>query len=257
MPSWILVPKPLRNPRIKLFCVPYAGRGASLFHPWASRLPETVELSAIQLPGRETRRSEPPFRHLDAIVEALAAEILPRLDRPYVLFGHSMGALICFELARALRRRVAPLPAALVLSGRRAPSIPNGDPLLHRLPDQQFVEELCRRYNGIPQAVLDEPELMRILLPALRCDVSALETYLFRHEPPLAIPFLLYGGRDDVQMAPESVAAWRMLTEAGLELRLFPGGHFYLQEDRKALLEALSADLARLVAGAPPHQHRD
>jgi surfactin synthase thioesterase subunit len=233
---------------MKVVCVPHAVRGASLFYPWASRLPEWAELSAIQLPGRESRMSEPPLTRLADILDGLLAEILQKLDRPYVLFGHSLGALICFELARALRRRGAPLPAGLFVSGRRAPSLPSPDGNIHTLPDQEFVDELSRRYNGIPQVVRDYPEMMRILVPIMRGDLTVLETYSFVAEPPLGVPVFLYGGQDDVQMTPASIEAWRAISAGDLTLRLFPGGHFYLQDDRERLLDVLTADLAWLRA---------
>jgi medium-chain acyl-[acyl-carrier-protein] hydrolase len=248
MPSWIVVPKPRPASAIKVFGVPHAGRGASLFYPWASRLPEWVELSAVQLPGRETRISERPLTCLEDILEGILAEIAPQLDRPYVLFGHSMGALICFELARALRRRGAPLPIGLFVSGRRAPSLPNPDGIIHTLADQDFVDELTRRYNGIPQVVREHPEMMRVLVPIMRSDLTVIETYSFVAQPPLDLPVFLYGGRDDVQMTPASIEAWRAISAGDLTLRLFPGGHFYLQDDRERLLDVLAVDLAWLRA---------
>ena len=247
MSKWIVVQRPRPNARLRLFCIPHAGRGASLFHAWASRLPETIELCAIQLPGREIRRSEPPLRDLRAIVDGLVPEILPRLDRPYALFGHSMGALIAFELAYALRRAAVRQPTALILSGRRGPTIPGDDPILHQLSDTQFVATICERYNGIPQVVMDEPELLKMLLPTLRADICAIETYVFGDEPPLAMPFLIYGGMDDPQMTPQAIDAWRRLTAGGMTLRLFPGGHFYLQDDRDPLIDRLTDDLSRLM----------
>jgi surfactin synthase thioesterase subunit len=240
---------------MKLLCVPHAGRGASLFYPWASRLPEWVELSAIQLPGREARMSEPPLTRLGDILEGLLAEIPQKLDRPYVLFGHSMGALICFELARALRRHGAPLPAGLIVSWRRAPSLPSPDGNIHTLSDQDFVDELSRRYNGIPQVVRDYPEMMRILVPIMRSDLTVLETYSFVAEPPLGLPVFLYGGQEDVQMTPASIEAWRAISAGDLTLRLFAGGHFYLQDDRERLLDVLTADLAWLRAQGRTGHH--
>lgn len=217
-----------------------------MFYPWASRLPESIELSAVQLPGRETRLSEQPLTHMKDILDGLMAEITEQIDRPYALFGHSMGALICFELWRALQRHGAPAPAGLFVSGRRAPSLPNPEGNIHTLSDQDFVDELSRRYNGIPQVIRDHSEMMQMFVPIMRSDLTVIETYEFIAGPILDLPVFLYGGRDDAQLSRSSIEAWRAMTAGNLTLRLFPGGHFYLQDDRDRLLDVLSSDLADL-----------
>jgi medium-chain acyl-[acyl-carrier-protein] hydrolase len=241
--SWFIT-APRRAPnavqRLRLFAFSYAGRGASLFFPWRAALPDWIELMAVQLPGREGRIAEPAFARLDLSVAALLPEILPLLDRPFAFFGHSMGALLCYELARALRRQGAPMPLALALSGRRAPTVPNPDPPLHVLTDAAFVETMRSRYDGIPQIVLEQPDLMRLLLPTLRRDIEAIETHVYHPEPPLELPFLLYGGADDRQAPHDSLAAWRALTAAEAPMRQFPGGHFYLQAQQAPLLQDLT-----------------
>lgn len=246
MSRWF-VAAPIRAPvpprRLRLFAFAHAGRGASLFVPWRAVLPAWIEMVAVQLPGREGRINEPAFTRLDDAVAALLPEILPLLDQTYAFFGHSMGALLGYELARALRRRGAPAPIALALSGRRAPTVPNPDPPLHGLSDADFVETMRTRYDGIPQIVLEQPDLMRLLLPTLRRDIEAIETHAWRPEPPLAMPFLLYGGVDDCQAPHESLAAWRPLTTAEAPLQQFPGGHFYLQAQQAALLQDLTGRL--------------
>lgn len=245
MSSWFLChTRPAA--RLKLFCVPHAGRGASLYMPWRTLLPDWIELSAVQLPGREGRLKEAPLKSISAMADTLAREMEPRLDRPYVMFGHSMGALVCFEITRSMRQRGLPLPKALVLSGRRAPTIPEEAPPIHNLPDADFVAAMSARYNGIPQIILDQPDMMRMLLPIMRSDLEAIETYHYRSEEPLALPFFVYGGHDDPQLAPSNVAGWASLTSGHFEQRLFPGGHFYLQDERDTLVEALVKDVASL-----------
>ena len=234
--------------RLTLYCVPHAGRGASLYFPWRAVMPDWIELRAIQLPGREGRRGEPPMTRIAAIADGLTQAMLPLADRPYAFFGHSMGALIAFETARNLRRLGAPPPRALVLSGRRAPHIVDHDTPIHALPDDDFVAAMCARYNGIPQIILEQPDMMRMLLPVMRADIEAIETYAYRDEPPLAEPFFIYGGRDDAQMAPGHIAGWQSLTRQPRAPRLFDGGHFYLQDARDGLVAALVADLSAAVA---------
>ena len=243
---WFLVhPRPAA--RLRLFCLPHAGRGASLFFPWRAALPEWIELHAVQLPGREGRRTEASVPRISILAERLAREMMPHLDRPYVLFGHSMGALISFETARALRRLGAPLPGTLVLSGRRAPTVPEHESPIHGLSDADFVAAMCARYNGIPQIILEQPDMMRMFMPVMRADIEAIETYVHHPEPPLAVPFLVYGGREDPQVAPANIAGWSPLTTRGISQRLFPGGHFYLQDVREDLIAALGQDLSAIV----------
>lgn len=252
MSSWFLChTRPAA--RLKLFCVPHAGRGASLFMPWRNLLPDWIELSAIQLPGREGRLKEAPLKSVSAMAKALSREMEPRLDRPYVMFGHSMGALVCFETTRLMRQRGLPLPEALVLSGRRAPTIPEQAPHIHNLPDADFVAAMSARYNGIPQIILEQPDMMRMLLPIMRNDLEAIETYHYRSEAPLALPFFIYGGHEDPQLAPSNVSGWSTLTSGRFEQRLFPGGHFYLQDDRDTLVKALIKDLASLAVSRDGH----
>jgi medium-chain acyl-[acyl-carrier-protein] hydrolase len=244
---WFMTPEPRPAATLQLYCVPHAGRGATLFMPWRALLPPWIALSAVQLPGRERRYREPPLRRISAIAEALAAELQPRIDRPYALFGHSMGALISYETTRALRRRGAPLPLALFLSGRRAPTVPDDDPPVHSLSDAEFIAAMCIRYNGIPQVILDQPDMMRMLLPAMRADIEALETYSHAPGEPLPVPFFVYGGRDDTQLAAENIAEWPHLTTETCALRTFPGGHFYLQDDPAPVIETTVASLSDLM----------
>ncbi len=229
--------------RLRLFAFPHAGRGASLFFPWRTALPDWIELLAVQLPGREGRINEPAFTRLDVTVAAMLPEIMPLLDRPYAFFGHSMGALLSYELSRALRSHRAPLPLALAISGRRSPTIPNSDPPMRVLSDAAFIDTIRDSYASIPKIILDQPDVLRLLLPTLRRDIEAIETHKSRAEAPLDTPFLLYGGLEDHQVPYQSLAAWRTLTSREAPLRQFPGGHFYFQLQQAALLSDLTSRL--------------
>jgi len=162
---------------LRLFCFPYAGAGASAYRLWPIALPEYVEVCPIQLPGRETRLKEPPYTRLDVAVESLTGEVGPLLDRPFVLFGHSMGALLAFEFARQARRQFGLVPHWLFASGRIAPQLALRDQALSGLPDAQFINVLRYRYNGIPELVLENPDLLAYFLPVLRADITMLESY--------------------------------------------------------------------------------
>jgi medium-chain acyl-[acyl-carrier-protein] hydrolase len=180
------------------------------------------------------------------LVEALANAMEPYLARPFAFFGHSMGAAVAFELARLLRRRHQKLPKLLIASGARAPQyrrdhVPPAGP-----GDEQFLAEL-RRLEGIPHEVLDDPALMRAVLPALRADTALYRNYVYAEDEPLACPIRAYGGVDDPNVLREHLEAWALQTSASFGLRLFPGGHFYLNAGRAALEQALAEELEGLV----------
>jgi surfactin synthase thioesterase subunit len=250
-PSWILRPRPRPDARLRLFCFPYAGSGASVFRGWQQALPPEIECCAVQPPGREGRLAEAPHQRLGDLVEAAEVGLLPHLDRPFAFFGHSLGALACFELARRLRRRHAPQPLHLLVSACRAPQRPDPHPALHGLPDARFVEEVRRRYDAIPSEVAGHAELLELLLPTLKADFEAFETYSHTSEPPLDCPISCFGGSEDRFATREELADWREQTESFFRMKLFAGGHFYLQAFESELLAELTADLSADLSGSP------
>jgi len=239
--EWLVRYRAFETAPTQIFALPHAGAGPAVFRPAAALLPNSVELLAIQLPGHGRRLSEPPFKRADALIACLAPVLAEAIDRPYVLFGHSMGAFVAFELCRALRRAGMPLPLRLIVSGRRPPNYPAPGPNLHRLPDDAFVRELTRHYDGIPPLIRNDAEMMALFLPVLKADFAVFETYRWYDEEPLACPISLYGGRDDPQTA--QMDGWAGLAAGPTTRRLFPGGHFYLTERADAFAEALAADI--------------
>jgi medium-chain acyl-[acyl-carrier-protein] hydrolase len=229
-----------------MFCFPFAGGGASVFREWKADLPAAVDVHPIQLPGREGRWGEKPFTNLSLLVEALMNVLDPLLHQPFVFFGHSMGALISFEFARQLRRSRDKTPVHLFISGARAPQIPDNDPPIHQLPDSEFITEL-QQLNGIPEFALQNSELMRVLLPTIRADITLCETHEYYPDEPLGCPITAYGGQADRKVQHEHLAGWNVLTSAGFSVRAFPGDHFYLTSARKLLLRALSAELSGIL----------
>lgn len=244
--SWVSAPQPLAHARIRLFCFPYAGGSSLIYRKWPAELQQEVEVYLLQLPGRGSRLQEPAFTNLDALVHAIGESILPYLNKPFAFFGHSMGALISFELARYLRRAGAPTPSQLFLSGRTAPQVPDGDPPTYDLPEEEFFEEL-RRLNGTPPEVLEHPELMRLMTPLLRADFSVCQTYDYRVEPPLSCPITVFGGLKDQETPKENLEAWREHTTAEFKLRMLPGDHFFLNTNQSQLLHIVAQELYHLV----------
>jgi medium-chain acyl-[acyl-carrier-protein] hydrolase len=228
-----------------LYCLPHAGGGVASYAPWRTKLGPQIEVRALQLPGRESQLHLPPIADLPALVRHLISSQLSNVSSNYFFYGHSMGALLAFELTLELRRRGAPLPRKLYLSGRRSPSLALNGPLLSQLPDAQFVQQLRLRYQGIPQRLLDEPELLKLFLPALRADFALNENYRFQLSPPLDCPILLLTGRDDPTVTRAELEPWRQLTRGLVEVIELPGGHFFLHDDPALFLQTLRADLAR------------
>lgn len=241
---WVICTKPNPQANLRLFCFPYAGGGALSFRTWPNGLSTTIEVCAVELPGRGTRMRLAPFTQLEPLVEALAQALLPNLNKPFALFGHSMGGLVSFELARLLRRKYGLLPVHLFVSGRRAPQVPDLDPPIHALPEPAFLDEL-RRYNGTPEAVLENKELMQLLLPILRADFAVLETYVYTTEPPLGCPITAFGGLQDCKVSCDHLEAWRNQTSASFSLQMLPGDHFFLNSAQALLLQSLTQHLTR------------
>jgi medium-chain acyl-[acyl-carrier-protein] hydrolase len=244
---WTAGAKPNPRARVRLFCFPYAGGGATIYRAWASALPASVEVVPVQLPGRGRRLGEPAFESVDELVPALAQALLPYFDLPFVFFGHSMGATISFELARHLRRERGLQPKHLFVSGRRPPHVPNSNPRTYDLPDDEFIQTL-RDLNGTPKEVTEHPELMELMLPLLRADFAICETYTYRPEGPLECPLSVYGGMQDTDVPRERLEAWREMTTGRFSLRIFPGDHFFLTSSEPLLLSAVGRELEQVVA---------
>ncbi len=243
------VSRPRPNPRatLRLFCFPYAGGGASVFRAWPNDLPPTIEVCAIQYPGRENRLGEPLLSSCAPLVEALAADIQPYLDRPYAFFGHSLGALIAFELARQIDHSRQPPLIHLVVSAHGAPQVASTEPQIHQLPQAEFIRKIAD-LNGTPDEILRRAELMELLYPILRADFAMNETYTYQAGQPLACSISALGGLRDSLVSRAQLAAWREQTRGSFALRMFPGHHFFLNELRPLLLRSVMQDLLQAMS---------
>jgi len=240
--SLVTYPKPNSQANLRLFCFPYAGGGTLSFRTWSDSLPSTVEVCSIELPGRGTQIRSVPFTRLEPLVQVIAQALLPHLDKPFAFFGHSMGALISFELARLLRKQNEQEPVHLFVSGRHAPQTPSQEPPIHTLPEPAFLDKL-RRLNGTPKAVLENVELMQLLLPILRADFAIVETYVYATESPLNCPITAFGGLQDVEVSFDQLQAWRQQTNASFSLQMLPGDHFFVHSAQALLLQSLAQQL--------------
>jgi medium-chain acyl-[acyl-carrier-protein] hydrolase len=240
--SYLAYHKPKPRATLRLFCFPYAGGSALIYREWGAHLPEQVEVCPVQLPGRGHRLREPPLPRMQPLAEETARALQPLFDKPFAFFGHSMGAVLAFEIARLLRARSGPSPSHLFVSGRQAPQVPETAAPTYDLPEPEFIEEL-RRLNGTPPEVLAEPELMQVMLPLLRADFEAVQTYTYREEPPLDCPLSVYGGGQDEEVSREELEGWCEQTNAACTLRLFPGDHFFLNTARDTVLRTLTREL--------------
>lgn len=232
MSRWtVYAPTGSAAPRTTLYCFPHGGGSAAEYVRWARDLPR-VRVCAIQLPARGSRLAEPPFTSMDDLVATLLDEVA--LCPPYVLFGHSFGALLAYEVTRALRAAGRALPEKLLLSSYPAPHLPRESARVHQLDDDELLAEVARTHGGIPEEVLASPELRAMAATSLRADYRILEDYSWTPADPLPVPLTVLGGRDDV-IAEEHLAAWSQHTTRGpIQLRTFPGGHFYLRERQRA-----------------------
>lgn len=239
---WLVCPRPAAQAALRLFCFPHAGGGPAVFHRWPQSLPASIEVYAAQLPGRGARFGELPYTRMEPLLEALLIALRPLLDRPYALFGHSLGALLAFEVVRALHREGG-RPEHLFASACPAPQLlPKGE-TLHAMPRKQFLEAL-RRLKGTPPELFAEEAFMDLMLPTLRADLALFETYEYGEAPPLTCGLTITAGQDDPQVSTEELEAWRRQAGGRFNLHLFAGDHFYLNDRRSELLRLIGRDLA-------------
>jgi medium-chain acyl-[acyl-carrier-protein] hydrolase len=243
--NWFVRLRARPAPRMRLVCVPSAGAGASVFGRWPDLLPADVEPWAVQLPGRETRRREESLIDIHAIADECMALIDPLLDLPIAFFGHSMGALIAFELTRRLRDR-GEEPAALFVSGRAAPHIVRGSPEIETMADDAFIDEMDRLYGGVPGLLRTDQEFRELYLPPLRADVTAVARYRPSDGAPLGLPVHVVGGTKDHSVPRESLDAWEPYASGDFDVHMFPGDHFHVYTAREAVIALVGGALARM-----------
>ncbi|MEV5603695.1 alpha/beta fold hydrolase [Streptomyces sp. NPDC052299] len=239
---WLRAYPTAAPPRTRLLCLPHAGGSASFFHSWGNALGDDVEVVAVRYPGRQERIAEEPVDDIELLADSISAELVPCLDTPLALFGHSMGASLAYEIALRLEARHGVVPAALMVSCRKAPHLLT--PRTAALTDDGLIDEV-RRLGGTDSALLAEPELRELILPAIRADFSAVARYAARPGVPVGCPVIGYVGDSDPDVGPEAVRAWGRVAPRGFDLKVLAGGHFYLVDRRAELIADIRARLAR------------
>jgi medium-chain acyl-[acyl-carrier-protein] hydrolase len=243
--KWFVCPRTKPEADSRIFCFPYAGGGPSVFTKWSAELPDNLEAQIAHFPGRGSRHNETPIKSLVLLIEELAQAIQPLLDKPFVFFGHSLGGLVAFELARRIRQRGLSQPKIIFISACGAPQLLDAHLPIHTLPESKFLHSL-KELNGIPQEVLQNQEMLKLYLPTLRADFEMIETYQYTPGEPLELPVCVFGGLDDERVSRERLESWRTLTNAKFTSRYFPGNHFFINTVRKAIIESISDEISSL-----------
>ncbi|MEU9041345.1 MULTISPECIES: thioesterase domain-containing protein [unclassified Kitasatospora] len=242
-PRWVVTRPQRPAARVRLFCFPYAGGGTSVFRSWHEFLDPSVEVCPVLLPGREERISEPPATVMADLVVRLAEHLEPWTDKPFAFFGHSMGGQIAFALTRLLAERGARTPTWLFLGG----CVPQRTAMRrHLLPDAELTEEI-RQMNGMPTAVLNDPEILALLLPVLRADFALTETYLTEPGVTVPVPMTTFAGVDDAEARPADMKEWARHCAGPSESLELPGDHFFLNEPA-AMLDLVNRRLRTVAA---------
>jgi len=231
---------PNEKAKIRLFLFPYAGGGPAVFGKWLTELDTQIDSFIAHYPGRGSRHNEPLIKKIDTLVEELAKTIQPLLDKPFAFFGHSFGGLIAFELAKKIQTQ------ALFISGCEAPHLPNPHPPIHHLTDAEFIRSL-QELDGIPLEAADNSELMGVLLPMLRADFEAFETYQ-SDSHQLNCPIIAYGGLNDPRVSHEQLEGWASHTNAGFRSQFFPGDHFFIHDNKSDIIASINSELISTYA---------
>jgi len=241
--KWLVPWRLTSRPKARIFCFSYAGTGASVFRSWPAALPSCIDVVAIQLPGREGRFRERCVTSIEEITSFVSRSVQPHLDVPFIVFGHSLGALLAFELTLALREMGARLPSRLIASGMRAPQLAPTVPPFSYLPDDLFVAEVQRRYGALQREFLEQPEALRMFLPVLRSDLCLFEAYRCRNESPLDLDISALCGEQDEWSQPNLLQGWQIHTTRQLRLRVYSGTHLFIHSASEQILQDLAQEI--------------
>jgi medium-chain acyl-[acyl-carrier-protein] hydrolase len=240
--QWLPVRRTNLNASVRLFCFPYAGGNESAYRHWQQKLPESIEVLPVQLPGRGSRITEPPYSELRSLVRAASESLAAEMEKPFALFGHSMGGLIAFELARELHKQHGIQPTHLFISAKCSPRQRPEDPSVGQLSDAALIE-ILGRYEGTPRELLNDAELMRLVLPVIRADMALCNSYVYEPGPPLECPITVFGGLEDHVCSRAGLESWQGYTKGPFTLRMLPGGHFFINTWAVPVFEVIRQEL--------------
>lgn len=234
-----ITPKPLLSPRLRVFLFPYAGGSAAAYTRWAKLFDDNlnIELVLVQLPGRGSRITETLHQTMESVMSELVAHASYITSRPYILFGHSLGGKVAYELACKLRALELPPPKYLIASGSGAPHLPYRSSTIHDLPHDEFIGEL-EQLNGTPQEILSNSELLEILIPLLRADFKVAAEYQAK-VCQLDCPIMVLGGTDDLEISADQLQAWADLSEHKTTVQFIPGDHFFINYNEDLVVQKI------------------
>jgi surfactin synthase thioesterase subunit len=238
-----IVPQPRVKAEIRLFCFPYAGASAYSYQSWLSQFDAKVELVFVQLRGRAERIAEAPHQSMQSLIDELICDLSYFTSCPFLLFGHSLGALICYALCCELKKRQQPLPVHLFASACRAPHVAGQDRHLHLLPQAEFFQAV-RQLKGTAEEVLNNQELMALFEPVLKADFKIASCYQ-AEAVALPVPVTVYYGDQDHSVSTQQLKAWQELTSSGCDWQAMPGDHFFIRHSSDALLNSVRRQLAQ------------
>lgn len=240
--QWLPSRKTSLNASVRLFCFPYAGGNESAYRHWQQKLRESIEVLPVQLPGRGSRIKEPPYSELRPLVHAASEALAAEMEKPFAFFGHSMGALVAFELARDLLKQHGIQPVHLFISAKCAPRQRPEDPATGQLSDAELIEILAR-YEGTPRELSNDAELMRLVLPVIRADMALCNSYIYEPGPSLECPITVFGGLEDHVSSRACMESWQEHTKGPFTLRMLPGGHFFINTWAVPVFEVIRQEL--------------
>jgi len=245
--KWIFQPNPRPDAKVRLFCFPYAGSSAIVTYKYlVDSLPEFVEVCPVEFPGRGTRMGEKLIDNIEEILLNISKSFEDWLDKPFMFFGHSMGALISYELVFKIYGKYNKLPLKLYVSAHKAPFLERGGPIMHKLDKENFIREL-KKMNGIAKELFEHSELMELMLPIIRNDYAVCENYSHKNKEKINIPITAFGGLYDKDVKEEHIKQWSEVTNSEFSHFLLEGDHFFITKEKEKFLNLFSKLLANDV----------